>query len=261
LIILGILSGLYALWKSKRLNPFTIVLAGAAILYFLTLGLRFTGAGWEVANRASEFLFVGIAFLIAFGFVTLRLRYPKNRFLSFVFAGYVAILIVGGVISGWPPALRLSQPLVVAVNGTNLESQGLEASNWMLTNQGPDNRIIAPPSDALLLLAYGKQQALTGKIYSIQDLLTNQHTLDWQTKILQTVQARFLVMDRRQISWDGMLGPYFSTPATSPTTGAEFFTPDIFTMFDGRAQIPRIFDSGNIVIYDVGGLSGVTQTK
>jgi len=261
LIMLGILSGLYALWKSKRLNPFTIVLAGAAILYFLTLGLRFTGAGWEVANRASEFLFVGIAFLIAFGFVTLRLRYPKNRFLSFVFAGYVAILIVGGVISGWPPALRLSQPLVVAVNGTNLESQGLEASNWMLTNQGPDNRIIAPPSDALLLLAYGKQQALTGKIYSIQDLLTNQHTLDWQTKILQTVQARFLVMDRRQISWDGMLGPYFSTPATSPTTGAEFFTPDIFTMFDGRAQIPRIFDSGNIVIYDVGGLSGVTQTK
>ena len=32
-------------------------------------------------------------------------------------------------------------------------------------------------------------------------------------------------------------------------------------MFDGQAQIPRIFDSGDIVIYDVGVLSGVTPTK
>jgi len=261
LIMLGIPAGLFTLWKRKRLNPFTIMLAGAASLYFITLGLRFTGAGWEVANRASEFLFVGIAFLIAFGFVTLQLRYPKNRSLSFVFAGYAIILVFGGVISGWPPALRLSQPLVVAINGTTIKPQGLEASNWMLTNQGPDNRIIAPPSDALLMLAYGRQQALTGRIYSIQELLTQQHTLDWQTKILQAVQARFLVMDRRQISWDGMLGPYFSAGASPPTTGAESFRSEIFTMFDGQAQIPRIFDSGDIVIYDVGGLSGVTQTK
>jgi uncharacterized membrane protein HdeD (DUF308 family) len=58
LIVLGILSGLFALWKRKKLSPFAIVLAGIALLYFITLGLRLTGSGWEIANRASEFLFV-----------------------------------------------------------------------------------------------------------------------------------------------------------------------------------------------------------
>jgi hypothetical protein len=178
LIVLGISSGLFALWKRKKLSPFAIVLAGIALLYFVTLGLRFTGAGWEIANRASEFLFVGIAFLIAFGFVTIQLMYPKTRSLLFVFAGYAAILFIGGVIAGWPPALRLSQQLLVDVDGTTLHPQGLEASNWILDAHGPDNRVIAPPSDALLMLSYGRQQALTGKIHGIQDLLTNTHTLE-----------------------------------------------------------------------------------
>ena len=58
IIILGILSGLIAIWKSNRTNSYMIVLAGVATLYFITLGLRFTGGGWEIANRSSEFLFV-----------------------------------------------------------------------------------------------------------------------------------------------------------------------------------------------------------
>ena len=261
LIMIGVPLGLFAAWKRKRLDPFAVVLATAALLYLVTLGFRFTGAGWEVANRTSEFLFVGIAFLIAFGFVTLQLKYPRNRSLSFVFAGCTAILVVGGVIAGWPPALRLSQPLVLAVNGTTIQPQGLEASNWMLVNHGPDNRIIAPPSDALLMLSYGRQQALTGRIYGIKDLLTTLHTPEWQADILQTVQAHFLVMDRRLISWDGMLGAYFSPITASQAVGSDFSPDKIFTMFDGQAKLERIFDSGDIVIYDVGGLSSVKPTK
>ncbi len=261
LIFLGILSGLFVIWKRKRLTPFAILLVGIALLYFFTLALRLTGAGWEVANRTSEFLFVGISFLIAFSFVTLRLKYPKNNSLAYVFAGYAAILIFGGVIAGWSPALRLAQPLRVAVDGKILQPQGLEASKWILAAHGPDNRIIAPPSDALLMLAYGRQQTLTGKIYGIQDLLTNPHTLEWRADILQKINARFLVMDHRQISWDGMLGSYFTPITAVQKNGTGYFSNEIFTMFDGQEKIARIFDSGDIVIYDVGGLSGVSQTK
>jgi hypothetical protein len=75
------------------------------------------------------------------------------------------------------------------------------------------------------------------------------------------VSTRFLVIDRRQVSWDGMLGAYFTNNIASPTTDSDFFPTEIFTMFDGQDQIPRIFDSGDIVIYDVGVLSGVTPTK
>jgi hypothetical protein len=56
-------------------------------------------------------------------------------------------------------------------------------------------------------------------------------------------------------------GANFSPSANAILTGTEFIPADIFTMFDSQAKMQRIFDSGNIVIYDAGGLSGVTQTK
>jgi hypothetical protein len=261
LIMLGIPAGLFTIWKRKKLNPFAIVLGYLSLLYFGTVGLRFIGAGWEIGNRSSEFLFVGISFLIAYAFVTLRLRFPKSPYIPVLFVFYAVILFMGGLISGWPPALRLSQPLVAAVDGTTVQPQGLEASNWLLTNYGPDNRIIAPTADALAMLAYGRQEALTGKIYSIQELLTQNHALSWQTKILQSIQSRFLLMDRRQISWDGMLGLYYSTNTSPPLTAEKYFPSDIFNMFDRSDQIPRIFDSGDIVIYDVGALSSVSPIR
>lgn len=261
LTMFGILLGIFALWRRKRFNPFPIVLAGAALFYFVMLGLRFTGAGWEISNRASEFLFVGISFLLAFGFFTLRLAFPKLRSLLLVFMSFTVVLFFGGVIAGWSPALRLTKPLLVSVNNTIIPSQGLEAADWMLAMSGPDNNVIAPTSNALLMLAYGRQQAVTGNIYAVRELLTTQHSLVWQTDTLQWLEVRYIVIDHRKISWDGMQGSYFNPRPTLPLTGNEFYPPEIFTMFDEQTNLPRIYDSGDVVIYDVGGPSGVTQTK
>jgi hypothetical protein len=261
LTLLGILLGLLALWRRKRFDPLVVVLAGAALLYFGILGLRFTGAGWEIANRASEFLFIGIAFVVGFGFVVLRLNRPRNHFIPFVFMGYAAILFTGGVIAGWIPSLRLAQPLQVYVNGATLQPEGLEAAHWMLERLGPDNEIAAPPSDALMMLAYGKQYSLTGRIYSILELLTEPHDLEWQTDVLQKMQIHYMLIDRRRISWDGMRGLYFDRGGDISQDGDQFFPVEVTTQFDRQKNVPRIFDSGDLVIYDVGDLSGVKQTK
>ncbi len=261
LTLLGILLGLVALWRRKRLDPLIVVLAYAALLYFGILGLRFTGAGWEIANRASEFLYIGIAFVVGFGFVVLRLTRPQKPFIPFVFMGYAAILFTGGVIAGWTPSLRLAQPLQVSVNGATLQPQGLEAARWMLERLGPENEIAAPPSDALMMLAYGKQFALTGRIYSILELMTESHDPEWQTDVLQKMQIHYIAIDRRRISWDGMLGLYFDRGTGVSQDRDQFFPVEVTTQFDRQTNAPRIFDSGDLVIYDVGDLSGVKQTK
>lgn len=261
LTLLGILLGSLALWWRKRLDPLVVVLAGAALLYFGILGLRFTGAGWEIANRSSEFLFIGIAFVVGFGFVVVRQLLPQKRSIPFVFTGYVAILFIGGVIAGWTPSLRLAKPLLVSVNGATLQPDGLEAASWMLERLGPENEIAAPPSDALMMLAYGKQYVLTGQIYSILELMTETHDLQWQANVLQMMQIHYLAIDRRLISWNGMLGQYFDHSDGISRVGEQFFPVEVTTQFDTLTNVPRIFDSGDLVIYDVGALSGVKQTK
>ena len=51
--------------------------AGAAVAYFAMLGLRLSPAAWETGNRASEFLFLGLAFVLAFAGVELWNRRYK----------------------------------------------------------------------------------------------------------------------------------------------------------------------------------------
>ncbi len=261
LISSGILSGLYFLWKRQRFNPFTMALAIVADLYFITLGMRLSGAAWEIANRSSEFLFIGVGFLIAFSIVSLQLNFPQKRFIRFLFGGYVVLIIFGGVIAGWPPALRLAQPIRISLHGTVIQPQGLEVSDWLLETHGPNNQVIGPTSDAMLMLSYGQQQALTGKVMGIQELLTTPHEFNWQTDILQALHTHYLIVDRRKISWDGMQGIYFTVKNTASNDGAANFPDSLFTMFDTRPQADRIFDSGDIIIYDVGGISGVTPAK
>lgn len=257
LILIGTLLGWLTLYKRKQLDPLAILLALVAVLYFGILGLRFIAAGWEIANRASEFLYVGIAFVVASGLVAFRFKQSQYRLKPLILTGYVAILFMGGVIAGWSPSLRLAHPLLINVDGATLPPQGLEAARWMLDKLGPNQKIAAPSSDATLMQAYGRQYVMTGKIYSIIDLLTQPHTLDWQTDVLQKIGVRYLAVDRRRISWNSMSGQYFDSATGIVQNPDEFFPPEVAAQFDWQLKAPRIFDSGDLVIYDVGVVSGV----
>ncbi len=60
LILLVLPFGFWRIWKKYRDNPLVLTLAAAALLYPVSLAFRLTRAGWEAANRSSEFLFLGV---------------------------------------------------------------------------------------------------------------------------------------------------------------------------------------------------------
>ena len=55
--------GLWRTWRTPDSSPLWRALALVALLYPVTLGLRLTQAGTETSQRASEFVFVGLAFV------------------------------------------------------------------------------------------------------------------------------------------------------------------------------------------------------
>jgi hypothetical protein len=261
LILLGMPFGLLLIWWRHRSNPFALVLAGAALAYFATLVMRLTGAGWETANRASEFLFVGISFVLALGIVEFWMPHRAGWLGRVVFMGYVAVIFLGGIIAGWGPNLRLAHPYLVAVGAGVIEPQGVSAAKWTRSFLGSDNRLATDESNARLMLAYGEQYPYTGRKYGIQDMFFSTQVGQSEQYILQVTGIRYVVVDRRRISWNNMLGYFFDRTGDAMIPSKDLIDPDAYRKFDGQKNVSRVFDSGNIVIYDVGVLSGVSPIR
>jgi hypothetical protein len=260
-MLLAMPFGLRQIWLRFRRQPIALMLTGAALAYFAVLGLRLSPAAWETGNRASEFLFIGLAFVLALAVLELWNRQHAPWLGRVAVLGSIAIIFMGGIIAGWTPTLRLSQPLQVNVGEAVIEPQGFAAANWMRAALGPGHQIATDESNARLMLAYGGQLTLTGGYPDIKDLLGMTDFPDWQVELMREWAIQYVVYDRRFMSWNNMAGYYFDqTPAGSlPSTA--LFDPAAYGKFDQQTEISRLFDSGNIVIYDVRAISHATTTK
>jgi hypothetical protein len=239
---------LVALRKRLRCDPVLLLLAVTAIAYLATFPLRFVPAAWETAARASEFLFVGVAAVLA-GFAATTA--PGRRVTRGIASAAVAVLVMGGVIAGWPRDRRLSSPYRVAVAGATIEPQGTALARWSAGALGRDNRIAAEAADARLLQLYGGQFAVAGVHPDVRDILHLSPLEPWMVELLRTNRFRYIAVDRRTLSADSIAG-YFFAPRGSADASTR--PPAVTDKFEHAPGAQRIFDSGDIVLYDIAAL-------
>lgn len=251
----GLPLGLWLFWRRYRHHALALVLATLAVGYFGMLGLRLTPAGWETGNRSSAYLFIGLAFILAIGFVEFWLPLRVTWRMRVGFAAYVAIIFMGGIIAGWPPTLRVAQPYLVQTQSQIIEPQGLTVAQWTHAKLGANNVIVADNSNAGFLLAYGGQAALVDRKFRVDQILRLPGLDNSQIANIKTYKIRYVLMDRRQISQDNMAGYYFNRPDNTGVPSAAWLEPEVYEKFDHIPTVSRILDSGNIVLYDVGALA------
>lgn len=244
--------GLAQIWRRVYQNVPALLLGAAAIGYFAVLGMRLTTASWEMGNRASTYLFVGLAFALAMAVDRLWTVKRQSRRYQMLFAAAVAVLFAGGLIAGWPPQLRLAQPYLVATDQQMIATPGLSTAQWMAQTLGPGHTVAADESNGRYLLAYGAQYPLVGRYPFVREVLT-QPTLDsWQQAAITQWHLQYAVVDRRRAAWDNMTGYFFAHSAGQPEK--RWFGPEVYQKFDQQPQSSRVMDSGEIVVYDVEGV-------
>lgn len=96
---------------------------------------------------------------------------------------------------------------------------------------------------------------LAGKYPDVKDLLGTVDFPDWQVELLRKWDIQYVAVDRRLISSDSMAGYYFDRTSTGRLPSTDLLAPEVYGKFDKPQTISRLFDSGNIVIYDVGAIS------
>jgi hypothetical protein len=250
LILVGLPFGLRNVWRKYRLNPYVVSIAIAALVYVAILPMRLVPAAWETSNRSSEFLFVGVAMVLGLAGLA---RWSSRRF-ALGAAACAAVLLIGGIVAGWPPRVLLSLPYQAQVAGAVISSQPSATAAWAKNVLGPGRRFIAPESVARELMVHGNQVAYTTSAsFDARSVL---YAPDVTAGIVQTLgdhSVKYVAVDRRVSGDDSMAGYFF------PRAGDRgFIDPPQTRKYDDFPGVDRLLDVGDIVVYDVNRLWNVT---
>lgn len=246
LLGLGMLYGLRAVWRRHRRQPLAVMLALGAIGFFGALTLRLAPAAWETGNRAAEFFFIGLAFVVAQGAVELLGPNGRRRGRRLAIAAALAVILAGGAISGWPWDAQLAKPLRAEAEGREIASEPLALARWA-QRELPGARFAGPEADARMLMAPGEAVAFAGQGPDVKDIVTTPQLEDWQLPVLRQNGLRYVVADRRDVSGDNTRGYFFSVPGEGNN---DLLGLGVVHKFS-RIPVARVFDAGNIVVFDV----------
>jgi hypothetical protein len=250
LLAAGLPFGLYTFWRRFREQPVAWIFALAAIGFFGALALRLAPEAWETGNRASEFLFIGLAFIL--GGVGLEKWRPRvlpwlGRALM---ASAMAVVVVGGAITGWPWDSQLALPVRAhTADGGTIYSPPMAMARWA-KQWVPGGVYGALSADARMLLVPGNKVAFSDYSAQITEIIPAPELATWAVPLLREHGIRYVVADQRVIANDGTRGYYFSL-RDSPRNA--LLPRSAVTKFEGARGVSRIYDNGSIVIFDLDG--------
>lgn len=236
--------GLVRIYRRYRRQPFAIIFAIAGVGFFVTLALRLAPAAWETGNRASEFFFVGLAFVIAAAGFEAR-RYGKLQpLVRPAIAATLALILFGGAVSGWPWDVQLAKPLQVRAAGGTITSPPLAMAEWA-EREVKGGVFAAQTADANLLLDPGDKKVFSGPSPDVEDILKEPDMPSWQLPLLREEGIEYVVVDLREVSLDGIRGYYFSEEGEEPA----LFPIGIVQKFERLPEFSRVYTNGTITVF------------
>jgi hypothetical protein len=255
LVVVALPLGMLRVWHTRRLQAPYLVLMLTAAAYPLSLGLHLLPDGAEIANRMAEFVFVGVGAVLA---LVIDAIWPIGWVRRRVVTAWLSVVFSGGVIVGWPPQMTLPDPYLVGADSRSVDALGVAAASWSRERLGPGQRFAADRTNRSLLGTYGGQEPVTdyGSHVVTAQLFLSPEFDDADLAILRQGRVRYLLVDRRLSTALPLVGVYFEDgeppvqPAGQPIPAAWL------DKFDAVPGASRVYDSGDIRIYDLGALLG-----
>jgi hypothetical protein len=249
--------GLLCLWQRYRSNALACMFGIVSLFYPLSLAFRFTNTGGEITDRTTAFLFIPLSCVLAI-FIT---QFWPTRWLTWkqttLITAALTILFLGGVIVGsGPPWALLPGKYLVTADVRSIEPEGIQAAIWAGSYLGPNNRVATDRINQLLMGVYGEQRIITGLQDNIEvsPIFFSSSLGPNEIAILRSAKIRYLVVDLRLATGLPRLGYYFGPAETGAFHYIVPIDQGVLTKFNTIPQINRVFDGGDIIIYDVRGL-------
>jgi Ca2+/Na+ antiporter len=251
LILIALPLGLWWLRRARRSTLLTC-LALLGCLFPITLIFRLSAQGQETASRASEYVFFGLAPILAY--VALRLYDSRPRRMAVPLVAALCVLFLGGVSVGFAYYARLPGPYLVSAGSRSVRPDTVDAARWMRHEIGANQRIAA---DRMA----GKEFGVYGDAHPVSAVADNMNVGRLflastfgarQRRVVRRGRISYVVVDRRLLEGLPFDGIYVEDG--EPGNRNRRLTRSDLGKFNRTPGISRVFDGGNIRIFDLRGL-------
>lgn len=255
LILLGLPVGIFRVMRHHRANLFMVTLALGALVYPVTHVLRFTSIGVGIAVRLQEFLFLAVALVLAMAIETWlsrRLRWWQVLMMTLG----MALIFVGGIILGWSPSERLPGQYQTSSHGRSVEPQSIAAGEWMREKHGSDNRVGTDYFNRLMMGSFGRQYIPSYMVdgVSLWSVFYATEIGPAELRRMRQVELDYIVADERLTTGLPVNGVYFEYGEPNARAHIAPLPPISYAKFNVMEYVSRIFDSGDVIIFDMQGV-------
>lgn len=276
LLLLGAAMGvglLDTLFTAARRDPLRLFIAAAALAYPLSQVTRLTQGGLDIAARLAAFTYIPFALGAALGVIALlegrvwaypvvkRLRFGNGlqrvvtRSLVFVVPPLLLVAFYGNVILGLPQPVRLPGEYLPAADIRTIDDEAVEAARRVAVLHETPVNIAGDRIHTLLMGVYGRQTPITASFESLNvpALFRSDVVGPDERFVLDEGDVAYLVVDERITSGLPLYGFYFEV---NEGVYEEPISLDVLRKFEDVPGIHRVFDSGNVTLYDTRALTG-----
>lgn len=259
LIALGLVVGLRQWWYLRQRPALSIALALSALAYPMIPMMRLFDATWEISNRLSGFIFLGVALVVGVGLAGVRLRPTPREPRRWLLALALGVVICAGIIGGSNPTTRLPGSYMVAADERSIDTQGILAAEWAYRVLGPNNRMAGDRIQGSLMGSFGRQRMVERPSdgVNISGIFLVPELGAGEREIIKSSALRYLVVDRRISTGLPLYGRYFESWEQMVVAFVPPVKLAVLDKFYGMPDVSCVMDSGDIRIYDIGGLSRV----
>jgi hypothetical protein len=163
------------------------------------------------------------------------------------------VLVIGGVVVGSTPAIRLPGPYLVEADARSIDAESIAAAVWARNTLGEDRRIAADRVNRLLLGAYGVQHVVFRSSEGVDTwpLFLSPGIGQNEVARLQRLGLEYLLIDRRLAQSLPLFGFYYEEGEIASERHTTAIPAAFLAKWDADPAVDRIFDSGDLQIYDV----------
>jgi hypothetical protein len=238
------------IWRRHLRQPWAVAMAIGSVGWYAIVAVRLTASS-ELAGRAATFVFAPTAYIAALALSHLASAIVRWQARAAAFAVLVVVLVLmfDGLANGWPPYWeRLPGPYQVAGSERSVEPEVIAAASWALAVLGPGNRFATDYGSYPVLGSYGNQNPVRDVAY----LYTSPVYSPADASQAQEQGLQYIWVDQRLSQSLPAYGQYFPVDPDAGKYRHPLPAADL-DKFNHVPGIDRIYDSGNIVIYELPG--------
>jgi hypothetical protein len=223
-----------------------VATAAGALLYPISVGLRFADSGQELANRIGAMLFIPAALLVG-----LTWKAPAGHVRRLAMSAALLVVVAGGVVTGFARYARLPGPYLVSAGPRSIDRAALQATRWTRLTYGTGVRLAATGTQSLLLGSLGLQTPLSSiNAENMSPLFFGATLGPAQLELLRRQRVALVVADERVTRMLPQDRAYVERGEPDDGRHSTPLPAADLDKYDDALGVSRVFDNGAVRVYD-----------